>query len=94
MDDVGLAQVIALLVLCNFRPRIEMRMLRNLVAQRAQPLHALGYALAGHRRGKRVNKKRRRHVMFRHPLGNPLDLLPNPLVVKCFGMERQCGGSS
>ena len=93
MDDVRFAQVIALLVLCNFRPRIEMRMLRNLVAQRAKPLHALRYAFAGNRRGKRVNKERRLHVMFCHPPGNPLDLLPNTLFVKFFGVERQRGGS-
>src|SRR6266545_5289094 len=93
MDDVRFAQVIALLFLCDFHPRIEMRMLRNLVAQRAKPLHALGYAFAGHRRTKRVNKERRPHVMFRHPAGNPLDLLPNTWFVKSFGVERQRDGT-
>jgi hypothetical protein len=88
MDDVRFAQVIALLVLCNVHPRIEMGMLRNLMAQRAKPLHAFGYAFAGGRRGKSLNKKRRLHAVFRHPPGNPLDLLPNTLFVKSFGVER------
>ena len=93
MDDVRFAQVIALLVLRNSHPRIEVSMLRNLVAHRAQPLHALGYAFAGHRGGKWVNKKRRLHIMSRHPRRNPLDLLPNMLVVKSFSVERKRGGN-
>ena len=93
MLDVCSAQVITLLVLGNFRSRIEMRMLRNLMAQSAEPLHALGYAFARHRRRKRVNKERRLHIMLRHPTGNPLDLPPNTLIVKSFSVERQRGGS-
>jgi hypothetical protein len=69
-----------------------MRMLRNLVAQRAKPLHALGYAFAGQCRRKRINKESRLQVVFRHPSGNPLYSLPNTLFVKSFGVESERDG--